>query len=176
MAPSAPLLISIDPGSRVSGMALFEGQHLARWDLFKVPASRAPVERIRRMANGLLAVAEEVIGVADPGAVTVIIETPGGQGRPHSRGLVTLGMAVGSIIMAFDLRGYRVVTSKASEWTRLDGPRPKPKAVRAKLTEELFPTLYSSEEDPTLDGADAVGLGAWFLGRFADGSGEEGKP
>jgi hypothetical protein len=157
-------------------MALFEGERLAHWDLFKVPASRAPVERIVRMASGLLGVVEEVTKSKDPGGTTVIIETPGSQGRPHARGLITLGMAVGAVITAFDLAGYRVVTAKATEWTRLNGPRPKPKAVRAKLTEKLYPEHYSSDEDPTLDGADAVGLGAWFLGRFAeDESGEEGK-
>jgi hypothetical protein len=43
------------------------------------------------------------------------------------------------------------------------------------MIEELFPTLYAVDRDGTLDGADAIGLGAWFLGLFTDGAGEEGN-
>lgn len=155
-------------------MALYEGKRLVHWDLFKVPQSRAPMERVLRMSRGLVGIVDEING-DNVSKTTVVIETPGSQNRPYARGLITLGMAVGGVATAFDLRGYRVVTAKATEWTKLNGPRPKPKAARAKKIEELFPTQYAADNDPTLDGADAIGLGAWFLGLFADGAGEEGK-
>ena len=134
------------------------------------------MERVVRMAKGLVGIVDEITEGNPEKQTTVIIETPGSQGRPYARGLITLGMAVGGIAVAFEVNEYRVVTAKATEWTRLNGPRPKSKAARAKMVMELFPTQYATDKDATLDGADAIGLGAWFLGLFAnDESGEEGK-
>jgi|15BtaG_2_1085339.scaffolds.fasta_scaffold00210_13 Holliday junction resolvasome RuvABC endonuclease subunit len=166
-----PILFSIDPGSRVTGIAVFAGDTLLDWKLIKVPTSRDPVERCLNMCSAV----ETVIGgileqiEGQDRTVTLVVETPGGQNRPHSRGLVTLGMAVGMIIAYMTALGYRVVSVNAGEWTRLGGGKCKPKTVRAEKIRELYPDTYESSRDKSLDGADAIGIGTWFLGLFNEG-------
>jgi len=166
-----PILFSIDPGSRVTGIAVFAGDTLLDWKLIKVPTSRDPVERCLNMCSAV----ETVIGgileqiEGQDRTVTLVVETPGGQNRPHSRGLVTLGMAVGMIIAYMTALGYRVVSVNAGEWTRLGGGKCKSKAVRAEKIRELYPDTYESSRDKSLDGADAIGIGTWFLGLFNEG-------
>jgi hypothetical protein len=163
--PSLPILFSIDPGSRVSGLAVYEGLSLLHWALLKVPSSRDPVQRCLTMSAAIAEFINEVMKGEEDRTITVVVELPGGRSNRWSRGLVTLGMAVGMIIAYLTAIGHRVVTLRADEWTKLDGPRCLPKAVRAAKIEEMFPK-YQSEEDKSLDGADAIGLGAYFLGLF----------
>tara|TARA_R110000824_G_scaffold367373_1_gene556516 strand:- start:80 stop:592 length:513 start_codon:yes stop_codon:yes gene_type:complete len=165
-----PILFSIDPGSRVTGVAVFVGDTLLDWQLIKVPASKNPVERCLNMCSAVETVIGGILENIDGGdrTVTLIVETPGGQNRPHSRGLVTLGMAVGMIIAYMTALGYRVVTVNAGEWTRMGGGRCKSKAVRAEKIRELYPNTYESSKDKSLDGADAIGIGTWFLGLFKE--------
>ena len=164
-----PILFSIDPGSRVTGVAVFVGKTLLNWKLLKVPTSRDPVERCLNMCSAVENILEDVLSKieGDGRTITVVIETPGGQNRPHSRGLVTLGMAVGMIIAYLTALGFRVVTVNAGEWTRMGKGKCKPKKKRAELIRELYPDTYDGTKDKSLDGADAIGIGSWFLGLFS---------
>jgi len=165
--PSKPILFSIDPGSRVAGIAVFEGSTLLDWSLLKVPASRDPVDRCLMMCSAVEAIIDGVLEKTEGDrTVTIVVELPGGQNRPYARGLVTLGMAVGMIVAYLTALGHRVVTILASKWTRLNSPRCLSKAVRAKYIEEMYPYTYDRSKDKSLDGADAIGLGAYFLGLF----------
>ena len=166
--PCKPILFSIDPSSRITGVAVFVGDTLIDWSLLKVTANREPVDRCLAMCAAVETVLDGIIAKLDgvDRTVTVVIEIPGGQNRPHSRGLVTLGMSVGMIIAYLTALGYRVVTVKASEWTRLGGGRCLSKAVRAEHIQEMYPDSYAPEKDKGMDGADAIGLGSWYLGFF----------
>jgi len=163
-----PILFSIDPGSRVTGVAVFAGDVLLDWHLIKVPTSRDPVERCLNMCSAVETVVGGILEKIDGAdrTVTVVVETPGGQNRPYSRGLVTLGMAVGMIIAYMTALGFRVVSVNAGEWTRLGGGKCKSKEKRAERIRELYPDTYNPTRDKSLDGADAIGLGTWFLGLF----------
>jgi Holliday junction resolvasome RuvABC endonuclease subunit len=165
-----PILFAIDPGSRVTGIAVFAGETLLDWHLIKVPNSRDPVERCLNMCSAVESVVEGILLKINDSdrTVTVIVETPGGQNRPHSRGLVTLGMAVGMIIAYLSALGFRVVNVNAGEWTRLEGGKCKSKEKRAERIRTLYPDTYNSTKDKSLDGADAIGIGTWFLGLFKD--------
>jgi len=164
--PPKPILFAIDPGSRISGVAVYEGNRLIHWALLKVPSSRDPVQRCLTMSSALAEFINETMDEEEERTVTVVVELPGGRSNRWARGLVTLGMAVGMIIAYLTALGHRVVTLRADEWTKLDSPRCLPKAVRAERIEEMFPK-YQRERDKSLDGADAIGLGAYFLGLFS---------
>jgi len=166
--PSKPILFSIDVGSRVSGIAVFEDTTLLDWSLVKVPTSRDPVDRCLMMCSAIETIVEGVLEkIEGERTVTIAVEVPSGQNRPWARGLITLGMAVGMIIAYLTALGYRVVTVSTAKWTRLDSPRCLAKAVRAKKIEKVFPT-YDPTNDKSLDGADAIGMGAYFLGLFGN--------
>jgi hypothetical protein len=164
--PSQPILFAIDPGSKVSGVAVYEGDRLVHWALLKVPASRDPVNRCLTMSAAIAELIGEIIDKSTKErTVTIVVEMPGGRSNRFARGLVTLGMAVGMIVAYLTALGYRVVTLRADQWTKLNGPRCLPKAVRAERIEMMFPK-YQRSKDKSLDGADAIGLGAFFLGLF----------
>ncbi len=164
-----PILFAIDPGSRVTGIAVFAADSLLDWQLIKVPTSRDPVERCLNMCSAVESVVEGILEKIDGAnrTVTIVVETPGGQNRPHSRGLVTLGMAVGMIIAYLSALGFRVVSVNAGEWTRLEGGKCKSKEKRAERIRKLYPDTYDGTKDKSLDGADAIGIGSWFLGLFS---------
>ena len=170
--PQSPILFAIDPGSRVSGLAVFEGEDMVHWALLKVPANRDPVDRCLTMSGALAEYLHGILDGESDRTITIVVELPGGRSHRWARGLVTLGMVVGSIIAYLTALGYRVVTLRADEWTKLNGPRCLPKAVRAARIEKMFPS-YEREKDKGLDGADAIGLGAFFLGLFSSGDQNE---
>lgn len=168
------LTISIDPSSTATGVAIFRGKKLVSIDIIKgqTKTKTAPHERALLMARHVIAVVEQRVLQIEKNKerirLSVVIEVPGGQNRPHARGLVTLGMSVGaccSLLLqwseTFKDSSFEMVL--ASEWTRLGGGRPKSKDMRAEIIVEKFKS-WDFSGDRGHDMKDAVGLGAWKLG------------
>ena len=168
------LTIAIDPSSTASGLAIFRGKRLVSVDLVrgKMTKGTNPPDRAVKIARDVFHLAKQRIEQIEknPNRVrlSILIEVPGGQGRQHSRGLVTMGMAVGATCSLFsewteDFNDASFEMILASEWTRIGGGRPISKDARAELIVEKFRS-WDFSNDRGHDMKDAVGLGAWKLG------------
>lgn len=165
---SKKILVSVDPSSTRTGVAIWVGRKLTRCEAIKSSSSKkyAPHERALLHAK---AVQEKIVHlvsleVRGRAVVSCVVEVPGSQGRSHSRGLVTLGMAVGAVV-AMLTENFDVQMIPANIWTRLEGGRAKSKDVRADQIQKMFPQ-YDRAADKGLDIADAIGIGAYRLGLF----------
>ncbi len=166
-------IISIDPSSTATGVALFSraenlgSQHrLVRWTTIRPKGTKTPTERCLLMAA---TVAERVreYAAGETRSPVVVIEIPGAQGRGSTgMGLLTLGVALGMILKALHDSGLRVEMIPANRWTRLDQTYCMPKDARAERIRQRFPEYTKDANDKGLDAADAIGLGAWYLGHF----------
>jgi len=155
--------VSIDPSSTCTGIAYWRGGKLVAFDLVKAKQSKkiAPHDRAIRFGEVIRSRVNDQIGEA---SAAFAVEVPGGQGKMHSRGLVTLGLAVGAIAATLMTRG-EVELIPVTKWSRLFGGKCISKDARADLVAEMFPA-YDRAADKGLDIADAIGLGAWRLGLF----------
>ena len=162
-APSN-FFVSVDPSSTATGLAFWRGGQLVGFDLVKAKQSKkiAPHDRAVRFGQLILERVTDQIGEA---SAAFVVEVPGGQGKMHSRGLVTMGLAVGAIAATLMTRG-EVELIPVTKWSRLFGGKCIAKDVRADLVAEMFPA-YDRAADKGLDIADAIGLGAWRLGMFS---------
>ena len=159
--------IGVDPGSKVSGLALLHGNTLVDWKLLKVPAHRKPVQRCWMMGDKVEeALIEWQENIVSSSSCLALVEIPGAQNRFHSRGLVTLGMVCGTVLTRVRMCGYEVNTIEATKWTKLHGKRAMSKEARASKVASLFQDKYDLSQDPGMDGADAIGLAAWLTGHL----------
>ena len=161
---SSNFLVSVDPSSRAAGIAVWCGHDLVAFDLVKAKQSTKVAPHDRAVRFGVT-VRERVADLVNVESPRIVVEVPGGQGKAHSRGLVTLGIAVGAIAANLGEVGP-VELVPVTIWSRIDGGRPVSKESRAERIAEMFPAYYQSA-DPGLDIADAIGLGAWSLGLFS---------
>ena len=167
------VLLSLDPSTTCTGIALWRGKKLV--DVCKVRATSAkiaPVERAMKLALSCKDVCTEMIERIDKNPakirLSIVVEVPGGQSRPHSRGLVTLGFGVGATCMMLSNFGlvhpqFEFDMVPVSTWSRLRGKRCMSKVDRAELIRAKFDEVDWTQ-DKGHDIADAVGLGAWHLG------------
>ncbi len=162
---SKKILVSVDPSSTRTGVAVWVGGKLTRCEAVKSSSSKklAPHERAMVHARDVQAKVEHLVSleVRRRAVVSCVIEVPGSQGRSHSRGLVTLGMAVGAVVALLSTK-FDVEMIPANIWTRLEGGRAKSKDVRADQIQIMFPQ-YDRELDKGLDIADAIGTSIAIL-------------
>lgn len=165
---SKKIIISVDPSSTRTGIAIWVNGKLTRCCAVKTSYSKklAPHERAIVHAKSVRDEVQHLVSLikCKRPVVSCVIEVPGSQGRAHSRGLVTMGMAVGAVVALLS-ELYETDQIPANIWTRLEGGKTKSKEVRADQIEEMF-SLYDRSVDKGLDIADAVGLGAYCLGFF----------
>ncbi len=178
LAPIVGRLISIDPGSRVTGYAVMDVIGEVRViDAGRITSKSAdPTRRMRNISDELDALmAMYASREAGPGrrvlnpetAVVIEVPTPSGsrKTRPgtHGYGLTTYARAVGRIeaiaeFWAFDDRHVLLVDER--DWTKHTS-----KQLRALSVRSAYPR-YKPDDDPGLDVADAIGLGMWAAGRL----------
>ncbi len=162
-----PVLICIDPSSKVSGIAVFFDMRLAYFIRIKPKnkSSSTPLQRCFNMADS---VAQWIAAKHVPGDdVQMLIETPGGAASFRGgRGLITLGMAVMGIISKLTHLGFNPDTVDVGHWSRLDRPQLMSKEDRAEKVKRAFPDyaeFNAKDEDAGMDVADAIAMGAWRL-------------
>ena len=161
------LLVSIDPGLRLCGLAIFTDGVLTTAVLVKAWEKLEGPEAYRTMAQAIQATVRDV-------PTAVAIETPQqyhGSPAPRSR-VQALEGVVGAIAAVFAPYGPTVVHYLPREWK---GQLPKPVAFQRVLgrlsVEELNvePRLLDVKLAPTSQWGhvvDAVGIGLHHLGRL----------
>jgi len=160
------ILVSIDPGSKVCGYAVFKFDHyeakLIEPGLLKAKATLNPYQRIEILLDDI----EELLKTirAD---VVVIESTTGKVGKKRHKGggagLSIYGVAIGAIWRTVLHLGYEVVLIKENEWT---GNIPKDKRIKAIA---LIYGGWLLKRDPGGDAADAIGLGRYYLSEHYKG-------
>lgn len=167
---SKKVFFGIDPSSTCCGLSVFLDMELVSWEVVHPPSKKVSV--IRRCFDISTALAERVrqLSKQHGDKPTLIVEIPGKQGGPCGGGqLLTLGIAVGMVLKHLQILGHEVQMVEAAAWTRLGHCHCLPKETRARMMRDRFKS-YSGESDPGMDGADAIGLAAWYIGVFPKGT------
>lgn len=153
--------ITIDPGTKTTGIAVFDGERLTDWMLTecKNRKDECGLMRAARMAGEVF---DALIEVDPDQSARVVVEGPGSQSG-HNRGgsLITMGAGVGAILFA--LRGWNTRIVDVGTWAKLGRNVAMAKRGRAELICAAFP-WYDPDCDPGLDACDAIGLG-WYVTR-----------
>jgi Holliday junction resolvasome RuvABC endonuclease subunit len=159
------LVIGVDPGTVCCGVSVFYQGRLVRWGTVRpTKKSATPVQRCFLISTELAAEVDH--HVREYGcAPTIVVELPGMQGGRRGAGaLLTLGLGVGMILKHLQFLGHELRMVEAQRWTRLGGGHCLPKEERADIIRRAFPAYANEQGDKGLDAADAIGIGAWFLG------------
>jgi hypothetical protein len=148
-------LLAIDPSSTCCGAAAFrEGKLVNAWRITPERRGDEATARVTSMIAELKDIAEE------EQIDEVVIEEPlltAIPGRHQSNAVIQ--RAFGRIFQAFLDAGYIVHAVPVNVWSRGRG-----KVQRASVIVGL-----DKKADKGLDGADAIGLGNWFLSRWRTG-------
>jgi Holliday junction resolvasome RuvABC endonuclease subunit len=153
-------LLALDPSSTAVGWAVFDAGKLRTLGVFR-SAAENPMARIAKLATAVTKLSE----AWQPN--TVVLETVSGMHR-HARSMsvATCAMAQGAIWYAIHAAGFHgtrmLVPIKENAWTK-GTPKAK-RADRVRLCEPIYAEFARRDGDKGLDGADAVGLGLWYLG------------
>lgn len=154
-------LLALDPSSTAVGWAIFDAGELRHVGVF-----RAGSDDLDRRLASLSASVIALLSGSCPDRI--VMEVVSGMHRranrsnAHRQSTATCGFAQGAIWGAIFAWKCSVTRVKENEWTK-----GKPKVQRAelvKLTQPVYLGWAASEGDKGLDGADAVGLGLWYLG------------
>jgi hypothetical protein len=158
-------IICVDPSTTTAGLAMFSAEkQLVKWAMVRPQKTQDPINRCVLISS---AVTSKVVEYAknDVKSVIVLIEMPGAQVRSAAgSGLITLGIGVGMILKHLSMVGFKIEMIHVNKWTRLNHTHCLPKDVRGEMIRRAFPAYATEENDRGLDAADAIGLGAWFLG------------
>jgi hypothetical protein len=158
-------VISIDPGSRVTGVAVITGPfpraQLVDLSLLKAPASWGYVQRVASMAGQLQKMLAEYPEAA------VIIEMPDGKrhgrmGKINMAALSVYGVAAGVMLATCWGVGRQPRCGSVNETTRRLS-----KVQRQRLVQAAFPA-YRPESDKGMDGSDAAFMGWHELQRLEE--------
>jgi hypothetical protein len=185
-------VLAIDPSSTCTGFAVLTG--LGPADLVEVglirPSlskaaqaaaepgevvrawnSRKELTALRRVLSVVRDVEEVVAEVAAGGELSVVVEIPSGLtgtgAKKGARGsLTTYGLAAGMVYQAARaaLPG-QVFGVTERQWTAGAGSKEK----RARSVVGLYAGRYRVADDEGLDGADAIGLGRWWVRGVMEG-------
>jgi hypothetical protein len=172
-------LISLDPGSKRTGYAVFDGNQLADAGYLHSDDDEAPaMPRIIEMANDLIG----MIAVHQPRRIVIEVSSGHVGKRRHTgggHGLAIYGEAAGALVAAAHFEMVRlgrnggrppavlwgVVPVLENVWTR--GKR---KNVRRDAIMMEFPQYRAlASKDGGADVSDGIGLGLWWLPREALG-------
>lgn len=156
-------LLALDPSSTAVGWAMFQDGEL-RWVGVTRSASNDMQRRCVALADAIASLA------AEWRPEVVVVEMFSGFHRKGERGgrinkatILSLARAQGFLLGRLHGAGHKaVVPVPANKWTHSKG-----KADRAKLvdlTQPIYSEFARKDGDKGLDGADAVGLGLWYLG------------
>lgn len=184
-------VLAIDPSSTCTGYALLRG--LGPADLVEVglirpsdaKAAQAVAEpsevvrawnscrelsALRRVLTVVADVEAVVAELAGDAAVSVVVEIPSGLSGTGSRNgargsLTTYGLAAGMVYQAARaVAPGRVYGVTERQWTAGAGSKEK----RARGVVALYAGRYRVADDDGLDGADAIGLGRWWVRRMIE--------
>lgn len=149
-------LLAIDPSSTAVGWAEFAGGRLLR-----VGVERSGADDPRRRIDRLIADIRAVAGPFNPDRI--VMETCSGMHRrARSLSVATLAFAQGALWWELS-RDWPTACVPENDWTR-----GTPKATRARRVAAMEPTYHQfMPRDKGLDGADAVGLGHFYLANGA---------
>jgi len=154
-------MLALDPSSTAIGWSIFDHGELLHIGVF-----RAHSDDVDRRLGVLSGNVQALVARTCPDVI--VMEVVSGMHRRANRSsafrqsTATCGFAQGVIWGAMHVWRYEVVRVKENEWTK-----GKPKAKRAelvRLTQPVYAEWARKDGDRGLDGADAVGLGLYYLG------------
>jgi Holliday junction resolvasome RuvABC endonuclease subunit len=154
------ILLALDPSSTCTGYAVLSRPG-ARPAVLVDAGRLTPAQPRAKAAERIASMVEQVADLIREHAPThAVVELPSahvhrGKRAGGGAGLAIYGMAVGAVWQAVLGRVGGVALVDANLWTgRVN------KAVRARRIQDMG-LGYRMDQDPGLDGADAIGLGLW---------------
>lgn len=142
-------ILAIDPSSTCCGAAVFAHGKLV--DAWRVTPDRTRDDD-RTRVTAMIAELEEILHEHDPAVVVIEQPLPVAMPGRHKANAI-MQRAYGRIMQAFLDAGCEVVEVPVNVWTR----------GRSKRNRASVLVGHDAEKDKGLDGADAIGLGRWFL-------------